>query len=64
MVFSDGFTMLDCTPACTIELTAGTVANPQANYIYIPISTKVLTVSTSEFPATEHIKVAYCYVQT
>jgi len=59
MIFSDGNTMLDCTPACTITLTAGSSTIPQTNYVYIPMSTKVLTVSTSDWPQeTEHIKVA------
>lgn len=64
MVFSDGHTTLDCTPAATIALTAGTDAAPQKNYIYILQSTKVLTKSTTAFPAAEHIKVGYFAVQT
>ncbi len=64
MLFSDGMTMLDTSPALTIALTAGTAANPQTNYVYIPKSTKVLTKSTSGFPTTEHIKVAQVAVQT
>jgi len=65
MQFSDGLAVLDCTlPVCTIALTAGTVASPQQNYIYIPKSTKVLTKSTSDWPGTEHIKIAYLFVQT
>ncbi|RLC11485.1 MAG: hypothetical protein DRI24_18715 [Deltaproteobacteria bacterium] len=63
MQFSDAITTLDCTPAATIELTAGTATSPQANYIYILQSTKVLTKSTTGWPATEHIKVGYFYVQ-
>ena len=63
MQFSDGDTMLDCTPACTIALTAGSDSSPQPNYIYIPQSTKVLTKSTTTFPtSTEHIKVGYFLV--
>jgi hypothetical protein len=58
MIFSDGLTTFDCTPAATIALTAGTDTNPQVNYVYIPVSTKVLTVSTSDFPETEHVKIA------
>jgi hypothetical protein len=64
MCFSDGFTTLDCTPACTIALTAGSIAAPQENFIYIPQSTKVLTKSTTDWPSAEHIKVAYFFVQT
>jgi len=65
MRFSDGFTALDCTPACTIELSTNTDEAPQANFIYIPQSTKVLTKSTSGFPTdAEHIKIAYFLVPT
>jgi len=62
MRFSDGETILDCTPACTIELTVGSDASAQSNYIYIPQSTKVLTKSTSSWPSAEHIKVGYFVV--
>jgi hypothetical protein len=62
MQFSDGDTVLDCTPAATIVLTAGTDSSPQVNYIYIPQSTKVLTKSTSDWPSAEHIKVSYFLV--
>jgi hypothetical protein len=59
-IFSDGLYMFDTDPGATITLTAG--ANdqtPQKNYIYIPQSTKVLTLSTSGFPTDiEHIRVA------
>jgi len=59
MMLSDGFTMLDTSPAIDIVLTAGSDAIPQANYVYIPKSTKDLTVSTSDWPSNvEHIKVA------
>ncbi len=59
MYFSDEFTTLDCTPACTIVLTAGTDTVPVTNFVYIPQSTKVLTVSTSDWPSgVEHIRVA------
>ena len=65
MIFSDGLAMFDTTTApATIALTAGTTAIPQENFIYIPMSTKVLTVSTSGFPSDEHIKVADVYVQS
>ena len=63
MQFSDGYTTLDCTdPLQTIALTAGTDISPQANYIYIPQSTKVLTKSTVTWPAGECIRVAYFLV--
>lgn len=65
MVFSDGFTVLDCTPIQTVVLTAGTDTNPTSNYVYIPVDTKVLTVSTTQWPTTiEHIKVSYFYLQS
>lgn len=57
MRFSDGETTLDCTPALTIELTVGTDKAPTLNYIYVLQSTKVLTLSTSGWPATEYIKI-------
>lgn len=63
MVFSDGFSTLDCTPAASITLTAGSATSPQENYIYVLQSTKALTVSTSDWPSTEHIKVAFVVVQ-
>lgn len=62
MVFSDGLTHLDAIPALTIALTAGSDSSPQANFVYIPQSTKVLTLSTSDWPTTEHIRVAYLLV--
>lgn len=62
MVFSDGETVLDCTPALDIILTLGTDAIPQTNYIYIPQSTKVLTKSTTQWPSAEHIKVGFYLV--
>jgi hypothetical protein len=63
MCFSDGDTVLDCTdPVQTIALTAGTDSAPQANYIYIPQSTGVLTKHTSQWPSAEHIKVGYFLV--
>ena len=57
MRFSDGTTVFDCTPADTIELTAGTDISPQSNYIYILQSDKILTKSTSGCPPEEHIKI-------
>lgn len=60
-VFSDGFTTLDTTPALTIDLTAyvGTNAIPKVVFVYILQSAKtVMAASNSDWPATEHIKVA------
>lgn len=64
MFFSDGLSILDTSPALTIVLTAGTANNPQENLIYIPKSTKVLTLSTSDWPTAEHIKVANVVLRT
>lgn len=65
LMFSDGFTILDTSPAATITLTSGSITIPQTNYVYIPKSTKVLTVSTSGWPTpTEYIKVAQVSLRT
>ena len=64
MLFSDGFTLLETTPPAEIVLVPGTDTNPQTNYVYVPKSTKVLTVSTSEWPPVEHIKVATIVLQS
>lgn len=60
--FSDGWALLDCTPAATINLTVGTDSNPTTNYIYVLQSTKALTKSTSNWPSEEHAKVAFLLV--
>jgi hypothetical protein len=61
MRFSSGLTTLS-TPK-TIALTLGDDDSPQANYIYILESDQTqLTKSTSQWPATEHIKVGYYLV--
>ncbi len=62
--FSDGITILDCTPPQTIVLTAGSDTNPQSNWVYVLKSTKALTLSTSAWPTEEHIKVAFFFVQS
>ncbi len=65
MVFSNGQSAFDCTPAATISLTAGIDTFPQMNWIYILRSTKLLTKSTSGWPSdVEHIKVGVFYVQS
>jgi hypothetical protein len=64
MVLSDGFSILDTTPAVTASLTAGSDTSPQKNYVYVPQSTKTLTVSASNWPAAEHIKIAEVVVQS
>ncbi len=63
--FSTGVFTIDCTPALTIALTAGTATTPVKNYIYILESAKtILTKSTSGFPSAEHIAVATVVCQT
>ena len=65
MIFSDGFTMLDTLPDASVNLTPGSDDNPQENFVYIPKSTKLLTVSTSDWPSPEeHIKVATIILQS
>jgi len=65
MQFSTGEFTLDCTdPICSIELSAGTATVPQENFVYVPISTKALTNSETQWPTEEHIKVSYFLVQT
>ncbi len=64
LIFDDGHTTLVTTPPLTIELTAGSDTSPQVNYIFIPASTKVLTKSTSGWPADEHIKISFFFVQS
>ncbi len=63
-VFSDGYFDWDTTPADTVTLTAGSDTSPQTNYIFLPLSTKVLTANTSGFPAAEHIPVAVVICQS
>jgi len=65
LLFSDGFYTLDTTTSpLTIVLTAGTDELTTTNYVYIPMATKVLTISTSGFPITEHCKIAQLEVQS
>lgn len=63
-LWSDGPALIDVTTPPTIELTAGLDTAAQINYIYIPESTRLLTKSTTEYPATEHIRVATIEVWT
>lgn len=62
--YSTGIHIFDTTPALTVTLTAGTDTIPVKNYVYIPESTKLLTVSTSDWPTTEHIKIADVVLQS
>lgn len=65
MMFSDGFTTLDTDPGAPIELVPASLdTDPVTNFVYIPLSTKVLTVSTSDWPTEEHIKISQCVLQT
>lgn len=64
LFFSTGTYILDCTPALTVSLTAGTDISPQINYVYVLESTKALTVSTTAWPATEHVPVATVLCQS
>jgi hypothetical protein len=58
MQFSDGETVLDCTPAQTTTLTPGTDTSPAGTMVYITKATKTLG-SGSVWPSEEHIRVAY-----
>lgn len=65
LVFSTGLYAFDAPTDGTITLTAGTDTNPQKNYVYIPESTKVLTLSTTGWPDDiEHCKVAFLYLRS
>ena len=64
LIFSTGVHIFDTTPSVSIALTSGTDINPQSNYIYIPETTKAITVSTVGFPATEHVKIANVLCQS
>lgn len=64
MFFSDGAQSLICTPACTVTLTPQTGSLPETNFVYILESDKLLTSSTSDWPTTEHIRVAYIILKT
>jgi hypothetical protein len=52
------------SPPATVALTAGSDTSPTLNYVYIPESTQVLTVSTTGFPAAQHVPVATVLVQS
>lgn len=57
-IFSDNFYTFDAPVDGTVTLVQGSSTIPQMNYVYIDATTKALTVSTSDFPETEHAKVA------
>jgi len=58
LLFSDGFSTFDTTPAATLTLVAGTATVVQLNYVFIDKATKTLQTSTGGFPITEHAKIA------
>ena len=68
--FSDGYTILDCTPAKTIDLTAyvGTNAVPKEVFIYILQSAKTTIVASNTDwpldPEVEHIKIAHLVLKS
>lgn len=65
LFFSGDFYKLDCTPPATINLTAGTDPSPILNYVFIPESTKTLTVNDTGFPTNEaFVAVASVLVQS
>lgn len=64
MIFSGSLYHFATSPPVLITLTPGTDTNLQANYVYVLESTKALTLSTSGWPATEHIKVAHVVLKS
>ncbi len=63
VVFSDDFYDWTTAPD-TVSLTAGSDTSPQINFIYFLQSNKTLTVSTSDWPATEHAPLATVLCQS
>lgn len=65
-LFFDGrFYLFDSTPAASVTLTPGSDLAPTLNFVYIPNSTKVLTVNTTGFPIDEQfVPVAEILVQS
>jgi len=62
-VFSDGYYDWTTAPD-TVSLTPGTDTVPVLNYVYFLQSNKTLTVSTVNWPATEHAPLATVLCQT
>jgi hypothetical protein len=58
--------ILDCTPADTVALTAGTDTAPTLNYVYVTEAAGVLTLTknTTGWPTTSHAPVATVLVQS
>lgn len=68
MIFSDGFTTLDTDPGATVDLTpyVGTDTDPAEVYVYITRTSKILQAAlpSTDWPASEHIKVARLVLQS
>ena len=64
LVFNSLPQVLDCTPADTVTLTAGSDASPQINYVYVLESTGNLTAATGGFPAAQHVPIATVLCQS
>ncbi len=64
VMFSTGAHVVDATPAATVALTPGTDSNPTLNYVYIPISTKILSASAAGWPSEEFVALATVLVQS
>ena len=62
-MFSDGLTV-DVTLPDTLALIPGVDSIPQVNFVYIPQSTKTLTVSTTGWPAEEAKRLAYLQIRS
>jgi hypothetical protein len=56
-VTTDGYATLDCTPAATVALTAGTDSAPVTNWIYIDIADGLLKKSTTGFPSSPYVPI-------
>jgi hypothetical protein len=65
-LFNSQAIVLDCTPAETVALTAGTDTVPTLNYVYVTESGGTLTLakSTTGFPSTSHAPIATVLVQS
>jgi hypothetical protein len=56
-VTTDGYATLDCTPASTVTLSAGTDTAPITNWIYIDITDGLLKKSTTGFPSSPYVPI-------
>lgn len=61
--FFNGMFYVFTAPA-SITLTAGSDSSPTHNYVYVPESTRLLTVSTVGWPAAQHARIATVIVQS